>query len=126
MSNAIDRLEELEGRATKGPMKAAEITPTSNPLLLGPDGQSAFGLLATFYWGCHPNTPEAEAKMVDGVESLVELLAALRNAAKPLLAVVRAGERINADLAANGDNIVTDDDKEALRLALATLKEMPL
>lgn len=128
MSNAIDRLEELEGRATGGPLKAESRTSSSNPRLLGPDGQQAFGLLASFYWGCHPNTPEAEAKMVDEVESLVELLAALRNAAKPLLAVVRAADDLSDEMrgctcpCCKG----VEPERKALRLALATLKETTL
>ena len=103
----IEELKALEARATKGPLKAEPRTNDSIPRLLGPDGEQEFGLLATFYWGCHLNTPEAEAKMVDELESLVELLAALRNAAPALLAVVDAAKALREHVM---NDSVTDEE----------------
>jgi hypothetical protein len=77
--------------------------------LFGPDGIQAFGLIASFYWGCHPNTPEAEAKMVDEVESLVELLAALRNASPLLIDLWKAAKALSSHRAKL--EIAEDDDK---------------
>ena len=81
----IERMCELEKRATKGPFVASPHGADS-PHLYGPGGQSNHDLLASFFWKCHPNTPEAIAKEEDETYALIEFVAALRNAAPQLLA----------------------------------------
>lgn len=122
MSNAIDRLEEMEGRAT-GPTWRADELNSVRVVWDRPVGEPQPVVIHHVCFG-HDRA----------------FLCALRNASKPLLAVVRAGEKVQAlmdemttpaslQAVLRPRAIVTeelDEARKALRLALATLKETTL
>ena len=147
MSNAIDRLEELEGRATGGPwtthcftqhepeeaalMKKHGIKPApvmSNDgerYIMGPESADGRTRIALVDPRTHFKRGKGYGHECAERDANAALISALRNASKPLLAVVRAGERYIEALD-TGDPNDHAHHEEALRLALATLKEMPL
>lgn len=128
MSNAIDRLEELEGRATGGRIEAEEDG------TLSVEGAPVARVLQPEDFPCldEEDEPQAQAE----ADALASLLAALRNASKPLLAVVRAGEEVARleTLYAHEGNAVErgiigrelGEAHDSLRRKLRTLKETTL
>ena len=120
IGHAIDRLEELEGRATGDAphtVHAGYLPYTDYPHLVA----------------AGPTNATAIARFADADEA--KAYAALRNASKPLLAVVRAAERVCPETFPPSTSDLDERMKrtkeiagrwEALRLALATLKEMQL
>jgi len=127
MSNAIDRLEEMEGRATGGPWTPVHRCATSD------DTNPSHGESGGLGWELSgPPEPQLRGHYANGYDA--HLISALRNASKPLLAVVRAGEAVIATKRCDcytyapyhiGGCPIIEAEK-ALRLALATLKEAPL
>jgi hypothetical protein len=141
MSNTIDRLEELEGRATPAPWEADanwHIKKAGMPGVYETHGSRPSPNVILQVHG--PKCAQTDCEPSGDYD----LILALRNAAKPLLAVVRAAELYEQAttsfmqaVGAEGGVERTDDEieaeshkadaaREALRLALATLKETTL
>lgn len=145
MSNAIDRLEEMEGRATGGPWTTGDVMPGEPDTICGTRTVDApyDGEMQTVAF-VHPSTTGEGSTWTDARErdANAALISALRNASKPLLAVVRAGEEVANierpdemtepsdchDVPGWAMHYIVEMEREIseLRLALATLKEMPL
>ena len=134
MSNAIDRLEEMEANATVGPWVAD--SKYGGGVVRG-------GPIKVYVNGSSQDQVALAVGTEDGRErqdANAALISALRNASKPLLAVVRAGEAVDnaaRNLASfNGSDATAEEmgslettlavRLKALRLALATLKETTL
>ena len=116
----IEELKALEARATKGPWidhggrVGVEVEGTGTL----PDGSP------------YP-TRDLAGPVADAGDNDRPLICALRNAAKPLLAVVRAGEALMqhpmySPLDMSDEARAAIEARKALRAALATLKETTL
>lgn len=142
MSNAIDRLEELEGRATIGPFVVVETDDGHEIQMASALDHTKIGNevqhIIKYDHGMLPSDGGKHAARQYGeAEGNINLLAALRNAAKPLLAVVRAADmvsyyvNVSASMRDDGSPVEEQRARQVkaytdLRLALATLKETTL
>lgn len=130
----IDQLKALEAKATKGPwvwgngwddpILASEDSDErgskyADCRLLGPDGAEVIPIRVDHYEPIWDTTERCEQPTRDDRA----LIAALRNAAPHLIAVVDIATRIRDDMIANGDNIVTDPDRLDLCTALTALEQ---